>query len=1359
MKMWLQYITGVCLCVVAVKATGQGLSNKGKEFWVGYGLHQFMEMGQSNGQEMVLYLSAEDSANVTVTIRGRTATLVKVYRVSPNTVIVSDKIPKDGGSYDCRLYDLDPTFGGNGGDGLFHVSIHIESDVPIVAYAHIYGQVSSGATMLMPVETWGYTYTALNSTQVYKDNCFSFAYIVAQHDNTVVSITPTVPTRDGHAANVAFERTLNKGDIYQVVAAHLTGDYGYELTGTTVRSIANSEGKCYPVAFFSGSSRTYNPCSRGSDGGDNDMQQCFPYEAWGRRYFTAPTSTSVTASAFMINMYKVVVRDAATIVKRNGKQLTNYDAASKSYSFESTTADYIEADKPVLLAQYMSGGPCLVSGKGDPEMIYLSPIEQGIKRIGFYRNNQESIEVNYLTLIIPKKGVSSLTIDGVNSYTYSYPHPQNPDYTVVIKRWPSARAQCIVQSDSAFTAITYGLGFAESYGYNAGTRINNLNAVIAVHNVADTAVQHSFTCKKTPVELAVLMANKPTRLEWLLSKVSGMSPATDVAQDNPVPVGTVIINNVTYYKYALPGVYTFANAGTVDIPVLRTDPLIDNCIFTEEIIVSVEVREPPYTPLLIAHSGCVADPVTFKGADTTYNGFQLKRWKWTFADGATADTIVTAKTFATAGAHQVQLQVVSTEGCVADTTASFVIYQRPEISLAVDKNTICEHGTVQATATAQASTIVIKNWYWNFGNDTVLVIAEPGPITFDKAGTYTIKVAGKASDACVTDTATQVIMVQASPVIAIRYPEGCLPADGVVTFVNNTTVSDGQSLAQHEWNFGDAGATAANPNTSVLAAPSHVYTTYGSYNVYYKATTAGGCVADSVIVATFNVKPVFFFPVLPAVCENAPGTVSVAMASVTNGVEGTGYYKGAGIDASGRLSPSLAGAGVHTVQYIFTTKLGCVDSVASSIEIYPGPVASFYITDRVCANAATTITDASAIASGSITAWNWAMGDGAQQAFTNGNAFDKIYATAGEYTVLLQVQSDKGCADDTSLKVHIQPLPVAAFALPGAVCMPEGQAQFTNQSAVADQSALTYAWYFGDDGSSATVANPAHIYTAAGDYAVGLKVTSAYGCSDSTGKQFAAFYNKPVAAFTVSEQAFCQGRSVRFTSISTAENSTVSKWSWLFGDNTSSSLANAVKKYNDTGHYVVQLKVTSAAGCVSDVVSQTLTVYRQPVIDAGPSFEVNEGTTVTFSPVVNDSVRVSFQWQPAALLNNATLLRPSYLVTDDVSFVLTATGMEGGCTAEDSLTVKVLRPVIIPNVFTPNGDGINDVWDIKNLASYPHCTVSIFNRYGQLLYATTGYGTPWNGLVKGERLPVGTYYYVIDLKNGSGKKTGSLTIL
>ena len=90
---------------------------------------------------------------------------------------------------------------------------------------------------------------------------------------------------------------------------------------------------------------------------------------------------------------------------------------------------------------------------------------------------------------------------------------------------------------------------------------------------------------------------------------------------------------------------------------------------------------------------------------------------------------------------------------------------------------------------------------------------------------------------------------------------------------------------------------------------------------------------------------------------------------------------------------------------------------------------------------------------------------------------------------------------------------------------------------------------------------------------------------------------------------------------------------------------------------------------------------------------------------------------------------------------------------------KILKEPKVPNVFSPNGDGINDQWVIQFLDSYPGCTVEIFNRYGQKVYQSTGYSKPWDGMINGNPLPIGTYYWIINPKNGRKQMNGSVTIL
>src|SRR6185503_17099499 len=122
---------------------------------------------------------------------------------------VSDILPKSG-LVDARLLD----------EGLYDRGISIESDVPIVAYAHIYDGANSGAGMLLPTGVYGYEYTSLNSSQYYPAGgagSYSWFFVIADHDSTKVEITPSVATKGGQPANVPFTVYLNKGEVYNVM--------------------------------------------------------------------------------------------------------------------------------------------------------------------------------------------------------------------------------------------------------------------------------------------------------------------------------------------------------------------------------------------------------------------------------------------------------------------------------------------------------------------------------------------------------------------------------------------------------------------------------------------------------------------------------------------------------------------------------------------------------------------------------------------------------------------------------------------------------------------------------------------------------------------------------------------------------------------------------------------------------------------------------------------------------------------------------------------------------------------------------------------------------------------------------------
>jgi gliding motility-associated-like protein len=153
----------------------------------------------------------------------------------------------------------------------------------------------------------------------------------------------------------------------------------------------------------------------------------------------------------------------------------------------------------------------------------------------------------------------------------------------------------------------------------------------------------------------------------------------------------------------------------------------------------------------------------------------------------------------------------------------------------------------------------------------------------------------------------------------------------------------------------------------------------------------------------------------------------------------------------------------------------------------------------------------------------------------------------------------------------------------------------------------------------------------------------------------------------------------------------------------------------------------------------------------------NPSLTVSYSGFVNNDDAGKLTKLPV-IATTATLSSPVG------QYQITASGAESDnynfAYLPGVLTVIAAPPTLaIPNAFTPNGDGINETWNIKNIGFYTNCSVKIFNRYGINVFTSNGYAVPWDGTYKGAALPSGTYYYIINLKNDIPLIAGYVVIL
>lgn len=731
-------------------------SNKGTRFWAPYGLNR--NALQGNGQQMKFVLAADVATEVTVSVNG--TAYKKTYTVPAGGVITTDEVPKSG------LYDACLRV-----EGLSDRGVLIESKNPIAATMlmdvtdYTYG-------LLLPAGTYAKNYTTLGARQFsgYPGVTMgtSWVNVIADHDSTVVEITPSGATTGGRAAGVPFRVTLNRGQVYQILGAFIkmhpmseTGGWDdayecYDLTGTKVVAVPNAVGDCHAIAVFAGSSGTGIRCESNQNGADKYMfGQSYPNQAWGKHYLTAPLASRNSKDELLFNVFRVLVQDVNTVVKRNGTVLT--DLKGNYYEFTSRDADYIEADKPVMMAQFMtyflSCGNDEYSNPGSNEnMSYLTPLGHGIKKATFYRKTGA---VNYITAIVPDAGLTSLKIDGSSTFEATYAHPQKAGYSVVMKRWAAGNGVSVITCDTTFTANVHIPSNIYGFLYNIGFRIPRVGFdTTSIKNVYNnTTPTNAYTCVKTPFKPTVMLPVRAASLTWELSKVTGITPATDIVQNAPVPVSTVQIGFTDYYVYTLDQELSFTSTGTYTIPVKGTyNEVAGSCGTAVTGALKVLVTEAPVVDYTINYSGCINATASLNGTATAGNGAVVDRWSWKFGDNTTSTDQNTTKKWNSEGTYPVILQAIANDGCLNSVRKDIKVNALPVVAVVDDSLGSCP-GTDVTFQVKDPATGAVYSWYKETAGGTALTSGTAYTVTI--AGTQLYYV-GALQNGCETENRVKV---------------------------------------------------------------------------------------------------------------------------------------------------------------------------------------------------------------------------------------------------------------------------------------------------------------------------------------------------------------------------------------------------------------------------------------------------------------------------------------------------------------------------------------------------------------------------------------------------------------------------
>jgi gliding motility-associated-like protein len=180
--------------------------------------------------------------------------------------------------------------------------------------------------------------------------------------------------------------------------------------------------------------------------------------------------------------------------------------------------------------------------------------------------------------------------------------------------------------------------------------------------------------------------------------------------------------------------------------------------------------------------------------------------------------------------------------------------------------------------------------------------------------------------------------------------------------------------------------------------------------------------------------------------------------------------------------------------------------------------------------------------------------------------------------------------------------------------------------------------------------------------------------------------------------------------------------------------------------------------CFDESKLVTVSVPKTPVANAGADITIQEGETVKLNGTAAGD-NVTYYWTPADNLDTPLSLTPNVTPVNDITYMLHVQS-QGMCSiATDEVFVRVFKKITIPNTFSPNNDGVNDLWNIDQLITYPKSVLTIFTRDGHQVYRSIGYTQSWNGNYQGQVLPAGVYYYTIDLKNNTSIRSGWVMML
>lgn len=535
----------------------------------------------------------------------------------------------------------------------------------------------------------------------------------------------------------------------------------------------------------------------------------------------------------------------------------------------------------------------------------------------------------------------------------------------------------------------------------------------------------------------------------------------------------------------------------------------------------------------------------------------------------------------------------------------------------------------------------------------------------------------------------------------------------------------------------------------------------GIYSSISATATLGPCasVCTTPVIGPFVLiaPPPFTISVIaftnPSDCGHFDGTITLR--AVTPFSSDTVTYDKDGIPQTAIVTTALSDSTIHITglgkgTYTnFSVKIGpCISPGTGSATLdWILPVARFDTSVHFGCNG-DTVNFTNSSTSGGILYYIWNFGDGASDTAMNPHHIFQ----QGTYTVTL-IATNHYCFDSTKIPLNlVHPLKAGFTADPVLLC--QGSPVTFTDTSITNGAGVGHAWTFGDGGTD-TVKNPVYNFQKTGTFNVQMVITDWVPCKDTANITIDVDTTSGIAILTT-DSVLCAGQYITLTGLYASRGNTGISWTFSNGDSIL-AVNPLVKAFNTAGTYTVYATPHYRA-CKDTTGSRVIHVMQQPTISLGPDTSICAGSeTITLRDDINSlNTAASWHWSTGSRGPSTIIVAPGiYFATVNIN----------NCYSSDTITVNPDCYMDIPNVFSPNGDGINDYFYPRSLLTrgLTHFTMNIYNRWGQLIFETTSLdGAGWDGKMNGVRQPQGVYVYVIDATFRDGQKEhhqGNVTLM